>query len=303
MTEGIMATNRKHKDTMFTKLFSDPEKLLVLYNAVSGSNILPGTPIEISTLEDVLFIDRINDIAFVMDGRIVILIEHQSTINENMPLRLLLYVARVYEKIIDNAAIFKSKLLKLPRPDFIVLYNGQRAFPDERVMRLSDAYDELPSGLESARGLLELEARVLNVNEGRNAHILEKDETLYGYAHFIGRVRDCLSSGMDLEEAITEAVKRCINAGILADFLSEHSSEVINMLTYEWNIEIARSVWESEAREEGREEGRVEGREEGRVEERVEVAKNLLQIGVAIEIIAKSTGLSEEEIKRLGLEP
>jgi hypothetical protein len=36
-----------------------------------------------------------NDIAMLVDNRLVVLVEHQSTINENMPLRLLEYVSRI----------------------------------------------------------------------------------------------------------------------------------------------------------------------------------------------------------------
>jgi len=73
-----------------------------------------------------------------------ILIEHQASICENMPLRLLIYIARIYEKLIDNDAVYMRKLVKLPKPDFLVLYNGADAFPDEKTMRLSDAYDHVP---------------------------------------------------------------------------------------------------------------------------------------------------------------
>ena len=52
--------------------------------------------------------------------------------------------------------------------------------------------------------------------------------------------------------------------------------------------------------EEGREKGREEGRKEGREEARVESARKLKQMGVAAEIIAEATGLSIEEICKLG---
>jgi hypothetical protein len=51
----------------------------------------------------------INDISFTIAGMLVVLVEHQSTINPNMPLRLLLYMARIYEKIIDNRRLYSSK--------------------------------------------------------------------------------------------------------------------------------------------------------------------------------------------------
>ena len=55
----------------------------------------------------------------------------------------------------------------------------------------------------------------------------------------------------------------------------------------------------AEGREEGRAEGRAEGREEGHVEERAKNAKNLRDLGVDPEIIAKATGLTVEEIQNL----
>ena len=65
----------------------------------------------------------------------------------------------------------------------------------------------------------------------------------------------------------------------------------------------AREIGLAEGREEGwaegREEGRAEGREEGHVEERAKNAKNLRDLGVDPEIIAKATGLTVEEIRNL----
>ena len=63
---------------------------------LSGSDLPLDTPVEIATLEDVLFNYRRNDVAFVLGDKIIILLEHQSTISENMPLRLLIYTALGY---------------------------------------------------------------------------------------------------------------------------------------------------------------------------------------------------------------
>ena len=47
------------------------------------------------------------------------------------------------------------------------------------------------------------------------------------------------------------------------------------------------------------EEGRAEGIAEGRAEGRVEIARNLLNMGMSIDDIAKATGLQRQEIERL----
>jgi flagellar biosynthesis/type III secretory pathway protein FliH len=83
---------------------------------------------------------------------------------------------------------------------------------------------------------------------------------LAGYAEFVAQVR-ANEKAMPLEGAVTEAIRHCIRNGILADFLEEHSSEVMNMLLEEWNLDEAKEVWREEAREKGWEEGWEEARE------------------------------------------
>ena len=117
---------------MFSKLFSSPEILRELYSAIEGIDVPSDAIIDINTLSDVLFMGQINDVSFTIDEKIVILIEHQSTINNNVPIRLLLYIARVYEKIINRKKLYKTKLEKIPAPEFIVLYNGEAYF---RIMK------------------------------------------------------------------------------------------------------------------------------------------------------------------------
>ena len=55
----------------------------------------------------------------------------------------------------------------------------------------------------------------------------------------------------------------------------------------------------SEARREGLAEGRSAGLAEGSYQAKVETAKNLIEIGLSIENIAKTTGLSREEIEKI----
>ncbi|GHV84635.1 hypothetical protein AGMMS50230_02430 [Spirochaetia bacterium] len=54
------------------------------------------------------------------------------------PNRLLLYIGRIYEKLIDNKKLYSSKQLSIPRPEFIVLYNGPGECPASSVVKLSN---------------------------------------------------------------------------------------------------------------------------------------------------------------------
>ena len=130
-----------------------------------------------------------------------------------------------------------------------------------------------------------------------------KSETLSGYAAFTASVRRYLETGWELAEAIGQAVKDCVEKGILAEFLQANASEVINMLTAEFKMEEAVKVWKEEGIEEGIERGIEKGRAEGierGIEKGIEkVARNLIASGVSTDIIVKSTGLPLEKIRIL----
>jgi hypothetical protein len=257
-----MGVNTKYKDSLFSWLFSDPDTLRELYGAIEGITLDPTTPITINTLEGVLFMDQINDISFEIAGKLVVLVEHQSTINPNMPLRLLTYLGRIYEKIIDHKKIYSSKKLLIPQPEFIVLYNGPDrpggpAYPDETTLKLSDSFEDAASSgfIESRPPALELTVKVYNINQGRNEAMVRKCQRLAGYSAFVAKVREFEKTTPDRETAMKMTINYCIKHDIMKEILEANASEVINMLLTEWNWDDAKQVWQEEAREEGREEG------------------------------------------------
>ena len=77
--------------------------------------------------------------------------------------------------------------------------------------------------------------------------------------------------------------------------LNAYYHHLDNVVILRDNIVTARG----EGRLEGHAEGLEEGRAEGRAESKLEDAKNLKCLGVSIDIIAKATGLSVEEIAKL----
>jgi predicted transposase/invertase (TIGR01784 family) len=220
---------------------------LELYNAIENKNYDKDTEIEITTLENVMYWDMRNDISFLIDGKIVVLIEHQSTINPNMPLRMLLYISRIYEKITSSDSLYRSSKMQIPYPEFIVLYNGKDAYPDKQTLKLSEMFKQHDK--ESPINL-ELEVKVYNINKGHNPEFAKNSETLDGYEIFIDAVRE-YEKTMSREDAIRKAVSECIKRNVLKKFFEYNSSEVINMLLTEWNWDDAMRVREEEGRQEG----------------------------------------------------
>jgi predicted transposase YdaD len=298
----LMGVNTKYKNSVFSFLFSDPDKLKELYCALEDVSLPIDVPVTINTLQDVLFMDRINDISFEIGGKLVVLIEHQSTINPNMPLRLLMYITRVYEKIIEGKKIYASRPIHLPRPEFFVLYNGTAAYPDNAILKLSDIYEN-----EASLGLpikhhpaLELEVKVININHGRNEEITKRCKTLAGYSVFVSKVQEYEMEQKDRKEAMKKAVKYCMEKEILKDFFDQNATEVMNMLMTEWNWDDALAVRYEEGLEEGLDKGIEKGIEKGLEEGKELVARNALEKGIPLELISEITGLDMETLRTIG---
>jgi hypothetical protein len=303
--------NKRYKDTVFTLLFGEKkERLLDLYGALHGTACAPETKIVTNTLKGALFMNRRNDLSFTVGGRTVVLVEHQSTPNGNMPLRFLEYAVRLYGKGVKPRAVYRSRLQELPKPEFIVLYNGKAQMPERDEMKLSSAFMGLEADETPA---LELKVQMYNINKGYNVDIVGRSRDLSDYVEFIATARSNQASGMPLGGAVREAVRDCIGRGVLEEFLRNHGSEVASMLQQEWKLEEALEVSREEGValgieqgiergieqgiEQGIERGIEQGIEQGVAQERLAIARNALRMGMSRKEISRLTGLSLGEIE------
>ena len=151
-------------------------------------------------------------------------------------------------------------MIRLPRPTFVVMYNGTDPLPPESRMELSDCF------LGEGESLLNLSVMVYNVNEGAGCSLLDKCPTLAQYSQLVALVREYKAGGPITHRERQQIYDICMERGILVDFMKEHGTTIVDMLSYELTEEEARALF----RENGFEEGRAEGREIGRAEGRVE---------------------------------
>ncbi len=191
-----------------------------------------------------------NDISFEVEGRVLVLGEHQSTVNPNMPLRCLMYVGRAYEQLVEKKARYRTMQVKIPTPEFYTFYNGTEEFPQEQELRLSDAFLDAPGGNSA-----ELTVKVININSHKAHIILEKCGILREYSLFVDKVR---KNSIE-EDAIKKAINECIQQGILSDYLKRKGSEVTNMLIAEYSYEEDIQVKQQEAMQKGWEKGMEKG--------------------------------------------
>ena len=94
-TQNEIRVARNHKDRLFRMIFREKKELLSLYNAVNGTSYTNAEDLEIVTLENAIYMNMKNDLAFIMDSYLN-LYEHQSTYSPNMPLRDLFYIAKEF---------------------------------------------------------------------------------------------------------------------------------------------------------------------------------------------------------------
>ena len=296
--------NRNYKDSVFVDLFAKDitakENFVSLYNALHETNLdYKTTEVKPVMIEQVLYMKYYNDIAMLIDNKIVVLIEHQSTINENMPFRILEYIARIYEKVVKTKNKFGKKLVKIPLPEFYVFYNGKEDFPLEKTLKLSDAFmlPEQKYSADLANFPLEITVKVVNINIDKGNPILKRCKVLDQYSEFIELVRKSIDSGTD--DPFTTAISKAIKKGFLSDYLARKSTEVENMLMTEYDYDTDIAVQREEAYEDGLSKGISQGIKQGAYEKAVETAKNLFHLGLSIEQISTVTGLSLETIQQL----
>ena len=250
---------RTVKDSVFTYLFSDPHYARELYLYLHPEDTaVTEEDCKLVTIQNILSDGQYNDLGLQVRDILLILAEAQSTFSPNLPIRVLLYLAREYKRYIDEhkLRLYSTKAVTLPRAELYMIYSGNKKdVPD--VLRLSD--------LCGGEGGAEVIVKVLRGGDNSIVgqyvafcKIADEQRALYGLT----------------KEAIQETIRICLERDILAPFLTARREEVVDIMEMLFSQE---EVWEldrqeiaREARQEGHKEGHKEGRQEGRKEGRKE---------------------------------
>ena len=269
--------NKRYRDTVFRSYFNDADRLLTLCNALLDTDYQDTAVIKINTLEGTFFDRQKNDLSCKIGDNFLVLIEHQSSINENMPFRCLSYVAELMNNLVVNKRkLYHKALIMFPAPRFYVFYDGDDSQPVERQMRLSEAF----SGDNTA---LELVVTALNINFGLNQPLLEKCQYLREYSILVSTIKRGIALGLSRHDAISRAVKYCLDNGLMKGYLEFNSQEVFNMLALQWEMDDALQARYEDGRDDGIE----------------SVALKMIRLGKPLEDILQITDLPIEKIKKL----
>ena len=220
--------NREYRSDVFSMLMEAPKYALDVYNALNGTDYSDPDLIEIKTLEKGISLSIRNDAAFIIGAELNIY-EHQSTFSRNMPLRSLIYYAEIIKPLVKDRDIYGSKIIDIPKPNFVVFYNGTEERPEVEEQRLSDAYDhdeDIP---------LELRCTIYNINPSNNDGLKNDSYVLNGYSIFVDKVKALIEQ--DDEYAISHAIEYCVKNDILREFFETRKDEVIKNMTIDMTFE------------------------------------------------------------------
>ena len=287
--------NRQYQDSFFVWLFSTfIDKLLQLCKVLDKS--ITSEDIELIKLDNTLYTGIKNDISCKVGNRLIFLIEHQSTVNENMPLRCLQYIGRIFEKIIEMRDRYARLLIKIPTHEFYVFYTGNENLPAIQELKLSDAFIQ-----KVEKPQLELIVKVINLNSKENEKLLDECPILKEYTEFVRIVKEYrVKYG---KEGYDKAIRHCIKHGILKDFIIQNAKEVESMLVAEYDYDLDMQVQREESYNAGITQGITQGLAQGVLKgilkKATETASRMKKANCDVAFISEMTGLSKEEIEKL----
>ena len=270
LKDSIFRPKRQTKDIVFRLVFgNDRQALLQLYNVLHGTAYTDPHELQIVTLDNAIYISRKNDLAFLLAGSIN-MYEHQSTLNPNMPVRFLIYLAQEYQLLVESTdkSLYGSEMIPLPTPQCVVFYNGTADTPDEYELRLSSAFSS-----QDVEPAVEVVVKVININYGHDEHLMQGCGLLSQYAQFVAVTREYANKYDNRKEAMNVAIEYCIEHGILEDILRKHRSQVLGSLLEEFDEKKYARTLRAEGYEAGRTDGFTEGEQYG-----LEQGKNKLLV-------------------------
>jgi hypothetical protein len=292
ITEQEIKAKRTAKDSVFVDLFKDKKYLLQLYKTLHPEDVTATEDsIEIVTLKTILTDNIYNDLGFTVHGRLLILVEAQSTWSMNILIRMLMYIAQSYNEYFlkTNQDLYKSKKVEMPKPELYVVYTGNKGKrPD--IISLSEEYF---GGAEIA---VEVKAKVI--------YEQETEDIINQYIVFCKVFNDQRNKYGLTEETVKETIRICKDRNVLREYLESKEKEVVTIMMSLFDEEQIMDVFIKDRTREAKKEGREEGREEGKEEMQIEMAKMLIKKGkMTLDEISECTpSLSMEDLEQIEAE-
>ena len=240
-TQEIMA-KRTAKNSVFLDLFQNKSHLLRLYKTLHPEDT---TATEDSltdvTIENVLTDNLYNDLGFIVNNKLMILIEAQSTWTMNILVRVLLYLAQSYHEYFQRTSqnYYKSKKVKMPKPELYVIFTGNKGRKPDKVFLSREFFQ----GEE-----IDIEVKAKVIYEGNT------DDIINQYIVFCKVFDEQTKQHGMKQKAIMETIRICKDRNVLREYLLDREKEVVTIMMSLFDEEqIMKSFIKSERHDEARE--------------------------------------------------
>ena len=236
---------RDVKNTVFIDLFAQDEYRLQLFQTLHPEMTdVTADELQIITLKPVITNHQYNDLAFMVRDKLMVFVEAQSTWSVNILIRILLYLADTIQEYLHDRQmdIHAEKQLPIPKPEFYVIYTGERDVPKTISLKKDFFRSDLCP--------IDLEAKVFN---------LETEDIIGQYIVFC-HVMDAQIRKYDrAKEAAVEAIRICRDRNVLKDYLNEREKEVVDIMIALFDQEYAVKQYGNTMKQEGMAQGMAQG--------------------------------------------
>ncbi len=239
--EKVMA-KRTAKNSVFLDLFQNKSYLLKLYKTLHPED---ETATEDSltnvTIENILTDNLYNDLGFIVNNKLMILVEAQSTWTMNILVRILLYLAQSYHEYFQRTSqnYYKSKKVKMPKPELYVIFTGNKGLKPGKISLSKEFFE----GSD-----IDIEVRAKVIYESGT------DDIINQYIIFCKVFNEQTKQYGMTRKAVTETIRICKDRNILREYLLDREKEVITIMMSLFDEEqILKSFIRSERHDEARE--------------------------------------------------
>lgn len=255
------------------------------------------------------YYNKETDILYKIKNRqVYFLIEHQSSVDYEMPKRIMEYVIEILRKNVEDREV-KNKRYKLPLIIPIVLYTGNKKW------NVKDYIVEIQEEISGYKNREFGKYILVDANKYKEKELIEKEGVLSKII-LLERTKDIEKTYEKIKYENLEEYEK--------ELIDEYTCNVASRILPEIKIEeIREKVRRKEGGEsmladallkmkekyivEGKRNGIIEGKKAGiqegkkvaRREEKLKIAKSLKLMGLKVEDIVKATGLSKNEIEKL----
>ena len=251
------------KDSIFCNLFRIKKYLLQLYQALHPEDAgMTEEGLENVTINHVFTNGIYNDLCFIAGGRLILMLEAQSTWSVNVIIRMFIYLAQTYHEYFkgNSTNLYGSKKAVMPEPELYVVYTGDRKKRQEYIS-LSEEY------FGGKNTNIELKAKVIYGSKGND--ILEQ------YIKFTKVYNGQVKEHGRTRKAVIGTIHICKNENLLKEYLESREKEVVGIMMALFDQE---EVFDTYVKSERMEAAR-EAAEEAERRTRKETAVQLLKAG------------------------